>query len=111
AIVLGAGSGIAALLLLPRLVGAVPLSPFIVTLAMWGMLRGLAKGLGDNQPVYVEGQPDLLELMGSSGSGFGGIAAPAVWITAAAALLAALVLRGTRFGRHVFAIGSSEPTA
>src|SRR5690606_5893572 len=37
--------------------------------------------------------------------------APAVWITAAAALLAALVLRGTRFGRHVFAIGSSEPTA
>jgi ribose transport system permease protein/erythritol transport system permease protein len=36
---------------------------------------------------------------------------PGVWLTIAAAVFAALVLRYTRFGRHVFAIGSNEPTA
>jgi len=42
---------VAAWLALRRLRFALPLSPFIVTLGLWGALRGLAKGLGDNQPV------------------------------------------------------------
>jgi ribose/xylose/arabinose/galactoside ABC-type transport system permease subunit len=96
---------------LPRLVGRIELSPFIVTLAMWGALRGLAKGLGDNQPVYVEGQPAVLDLMRNTGDGLGAVAAPGVWIMAVVAVLVALTLRHTRFGRHVFAVGSNEQTA
>jgi ribose/xylose/arabinose/galactoside ABC-type transport system permease subunit len=34
-----------------RFLKRLPIAPFIVTLGMWGALRGLAKGLGDNQPV------------------------------------------------------------
>ena len=34
-----------------------------------------------------------------------------VWMTLALAVLAAAVLRYTRFGRHLFAIGSNERTA
>lgn len=81
------------------------LSPFIVTLGTWGALRGLGKGLGNNQPIYPE-QTWLSSLMQS-----GGAVAPGVWITLLAAMLGALVLRYTRFGRHVKAVGSNERTA
>ncbi|MGA1608947.1 MAG: ABC transporter permease [Planctomycetota bacterium] len=101
----------AAFALLPRFVGTVELSPFIVTLAMWGALRGLAKGLGDNQPVYVDGQPALLDLMRNGDSGLSAIAAPGVFVLAALAGAFAWMLRNTRFGRHVFAVGSNEQTA
>jgi ribose transport system permease protein len=42
--------------------------------------------------------------------GLGGLA-PAVWILLTLALIMACLLRYTQFGRHVFAIGSSEQTA
>ncbi len=48
--------------LLDRVIGVVPLSPFIVTLGMWVALRGAAKGLGDNQPIYPD-QTWLTDLM------------------------------------------------
>src|SRR5688572_19509045 len=46
-----------------------PLSPFIVTLGTWGALRGLAKGLGDNSPIYPTDAergwlPAIMELSG-----------------------------------------------
>jgi ribose/xylose/arabinose/galactoside ABC-type transport system permease subunit len=110
----GATVAVLSALLLRRLFGRVELSPFIVTLGLWGALRGLAKGLGDNQPVYAE-TPDamatmarLCELMSVDS----GIALPAgVWILIAVAAVAALAMRFTVFGRHVFAIGSNEETA
>jgi ribose/xylose/arabinose/galactoside ABC-type transport system permease subunit len=105
------GAFVTGRVVLPRLLGRIELSPFIVTLAMWGALRGLAKGLGDNRPVYVDGQPALLDLMRNTGTGLGAIAAPGVWLMVAVAVLAALGLRHTRFGRHVFAVGSNEQTA
>lgn len=108
---LGVATAAALFFTLPRVVGRVELSPFIVTLAMWGALRGLAKGLGDNQPVYVDGQPGLLDLMRNAEAGLGAVAAPGVWVMAVVAVLTALALRHTRFGRHVFAIGSNEQTA
>lgn len=111
AIAVGAAVAAAGFVLLPRFVGTVELSPFIVTLAMWGALRGLAKGLGDNQPVYVDGQPALLDLMRNGDSGLSAVAAPGVFVLAALALTFAWMLRHTRFGRHVFAIGSNEQTA
>lgn len=98
------------------------LSPFIVTLAMWGALRGLAKGLGDNSPVYIDGHPWLLDLVGTRPSHGGlladllaldplAIAAPSVWCMLALAAVVAFVMHATRFGRHVFAVGSNEETA
>ncbi|MBK8976281.1 MAG: ABC transporter permease [Planctomycetes bacterium] len=110
-VALGTGIAAAGALATARIRLRVPLSPFIVTLAMWGALRGIAKGLGDNQPVYVEGKPWLLELMRHGDSGLRAVAAPGVWLMLALAVLAGAGLLCTRFGRHVVAIGSSEQTA
>ena len=94
-----------------RLLRRVPLAPFIVTLGMWGALRGLAKGLGDNQPVYPDDLGWLADLMAVSPTGIGAVLPPGVWILLVLALIMAGVLRYTRFGRHIFAIGSNEQTA
>lgn len=95
---------------LTRWLGAVPLSPFIVTLGMWGALRGAAKGLGDNQPVYPP-QTWLTDLMQPARHGPFALLAPGVWLMLALAVVMSLVLRYTRFGRYVYAIGSNEATA
>jgi len=92
---------------LPRL----ELSPFIVTLGMWGALRGLAKGLGDNQPIYPDDLGWLAELMIPARSGLFSVLAPGVWILIALALAFGALLRFSVFGRHLFAVGSSEETA
>lgn len=100
------GTGFVGALLFSRHTLRLPLSPFIVTLGAWGALRGLAKGLGDNQPVYPESTGWIGELLG------GGSALPAgVWILLVLAALAALFLRGTVLGRHIYAVGSNEETA
>lgn len=91
-------------------VGRIELSPFIVTLGMWGALRGAAKGLGDNQPVYPE-QTWLTDLMQPASSGLFSILVPGVWFMLVLALVMAGVLRYTRFGRHVYAVGSNQLTA
>lgn len=85
------------------------LSPFIVTLGMWGALRGLAKGLADNQPVYPAGGTWIHSLMSSSGSVW--MLPKGVWLLFVVALICSLLLGQTRFGRHVYAIGSSAKTA
>ena len=109
AIAAGTAAGLLIGVLVTGALLRLPLSPFVVTLGLWGALRGLAKGLGDNQPVYPESTGWLAELMrverGVLGLSFG------VWILLAVALLAALLLRHTVFGRHAVAIGSNEETA
>lgn len=82
------------------------LLPFVVTLGMMGALRGAAKGVAGEQPVY----PDETWLNGLMQLGRTGLPA-GVWLMLGLAVLMALVLRFTRFGRHVFAVGSNELTA
>ena len=94
-----------------RLRFALPLSPFIVTLGLWGALRGLAKGLGDNQPIYPPSTGWLADLMVVGKGGVLGLFPGGVWVLIAVAALAACALRATVFGRHAVAIGSSEETA
>lgn len=89
-----------------RIAWTLPLSPFIVTLGLWGTLRGLAKGLGDNQPIYFERNETLASLMHT-----GGILPTGVWVMLAVAAIAALGLQRTVFGRHVVAVGSNRQTA
>jgi ribose/xylose/arabinose/galactoside ABC-type transport system permease subunit len=84
-------------------------TPFIVTLGAMSMLRGAAKGLAHEQMVYVDVRGiDALVLPPSQPAL---LFAPAVWLMIAVAVAVAVLLRRTRFGRHVVAIGSNEETA
>jgi ribose transport system permease protein len=83
------------------------LLPFVVTLGMMGALRGAAKGLAGEQPIY----PDETWLSSFMRLGGRGSLPSGVWLTLGCAILVAIALRHTRFGRHVFAVGSSELTA
>ncbi|MFZ5496976.1 MAG: ABC transporter permease [Verrucomicrobiota bacterium] len=82
------------------------LLPFVVTLGMMGALRGAAKGLANEQPVY----PDETWLNGLMQLGRSGLPS-GVWLMLGLAVLVSLAMRSTRFGRHVFAVGSNELTA
>lgn len=111
AIAIGLAAGALLLLANERFLGSIPLSPFIVTLGMWGALRGAAKGIGDNQPIYPTDIGWLGDLMSHGQSGLTSILAPGVWILLVTALLISLILNSTRFGRYIQAIGSNEQTA
>jgi ribose/xylose/arabinose/galactoside ABC-type transport system permease subunit len=82
--------------------------PFIVTLGTLLVVRGVAKGLADERRIEapVSWVNDLLRVPQASG-----LLPPGLWMVAVLALLIAGVLRYTRFGRHVFAIGSNERMA
>jgi len=82
-------------------------SPFIVTLGMLSVAKGLALLLTGGLPLYAV--PDSLVDVLGFGAVFG---VPVSSVVAFAAMLAgALVLRRTIFGRHVYAVGSSELAA
>ena len=103
------------------------LVPFIVTLGMMGMVRGLAKGIAKEKAIYPPEDtwlngildptlaPWLNWITGTSDvrpEGLGWLVLPlGVWLLIASLLVAAFVLRYTRFGRHVYAIGSNQETA
>ncbi len=83
-------------------------TPFIVTLGTMGIARGAAIGLAHEQRVYVDAHGiDALVLPSHALLGL----PLAVWLLAVIAAAVAVVLNNTRFGRHVFAIGSNERTA
>jgi ribose transport system permease protein len=81
--------------------------PFIVTLGTLLVVRGAAKGLAEERRIEAPATwlNDLLRVPQ------GGGLPPGIWLVVALALLIAGVLRYTRFGRHVFAIGSNERMA
>jgi ribose/xylose/arabinose/galactoside ABC-type transport system permease subunit len=88
--------------------------PFIVTLGMMLVVRGAAKGLGHEQKIDVV--PDRLhwleDLLATLPKERSWMLLPAgVWILIILAVLTAALLRYTRLGRHIFAIGSNEQTA
>lgn len=98
-------------LLTGTLVTGARVVPFIVTLGMLLGVRGAAKGLADEQKVDapLSALNNLLATLGPGTRWM--LVPPGVWIMVLLALLVAGLLRYTRFGRHVFAVGSSEATA
>ena len=84
--------------------------PFIATLGMLGVARGVAKWVADQQTVNIP-ETWINELAVTFPRPEWLIVAPGVWLTVILAVLAALVLRRTVFGRRVFAIGSNEAAA
>jgi len=107
AIVIGLFNGI--------LIAYLGFPPFVVTLGMLSIARSLAMVASNNTVVFQFG-PDhdkLLALGGGAWNLFGtgiSIAYPVVYMIALA-LLTGFVLRWTKFGRHVFAIGGNEHAA
>lgn len=84
--------------------------PFIATLGMLGIGRGVAKWLAGQQTVNVP--PTWVnELAVTFPSPAWLLVAPGVWLTVLLAMLATFVLQQTVFGRRVFAIGSNEAAA
>lgn len=84
--------------------------PFIATLGMLGIARGVAKWFAGQQTVNVP-ETWVNELLVTFPNPPWLLLAPGVWITILLALLAAVVLRNTVFGRRVFALGSNEAAA
>ncbi len=84
--------------------------PFIATLGMLGIARGIAKWVAGEMTVPVP-STWVNELAVTFPSKSWMIVAPGVWLALVLAVLAAIVLRNTVFGRHVFALGSNEVAA
>jgi ribose transport system permease protein len=103
----GALCGLVIGLLITRL----QLSPFIVTLGMWGALRGAAKGLASDTMVQAPSTwlNGLLNTLRTNQRWM--LFPPGVWMMLLLGVLVSAALRYTRVGRHLFAIGSNEQTA
>lgn len=84
--------------------------PFIATLGMLGVARGVAKWAAGEMTVAAP-STWLNELAVTIPSRSWMIVAPGVWIALILAAAAAIVLRMTVFGRRVFALGSNEVAA
>lgn len=92
------------------LITTLRLVPFIVTLGMLGIARGVAKWIAKNQKIDAP-LSWINDLMSTTPRPPWLLLAPGVWVFLLLAVLMAVVLRYTVFGRHVFAIGSNEATA
>jgi ribose transport system permease protein len=90
------------------------LMPFIVTLGTMSMIRGLAKGTANERDIYPPEQSWINTIMDptlSSQTHSWQILPTAVWCTLLGVVASTLLLRYTRMGRHIFAVGSNEETA
>ncbi|MGA9850325.1 MAG: ABC transporter permease, partial [Roseiarcus sp.] len=102
ALLIGAVNGV--------LIAYVGIPPFVVTLAMLSIARSLAMVASNNTVVFQFG-PDQSKLLFLGGGAFlFGVSNPVIY-TILLALLTGFVLRWTRFGRYVFAIGGNEKAA
>ncbi|MBM4160372.1 MAG: ABC transporter permease [Ignavibacteria bacterium] len=93
------------------LITRVRLAPFIVTLGMWGALRGAAKGLANEQMIVTPNTwlNKLLNILPAEQKWM--LLPPGVWLMLLLAVAVAILLRYTRKGRHIFAVGSNELAA
>ena len=121
AIVMNAGfglaTGIAAALAASLLVGAingyliayVRIPPFVVTLGMLSVARSAAMVLSNNRMIYQFG-PDEKALFWLGGGSTLGIANPVIALVLLA-VITGLMLKWTRWGTRIFAIGSNQHAA
>jgi ribose transport system permease protein len=90
------------------LVVGLRIAPFIATLGTMSALRGVAKGLADEQKIDAptRGLDTWMAVVpGERLVPYG------VWLALATAVVCALLLGYTRLGRHAVAVGSNELTA
>jgi ribose transport system permease protein len=102
ALVIGAFNGV--------LIAYLGFPPFVVTLGMLSIARSLAMVASNNTVVFQFG-PDHDKLLALGGGAWlFGIANPVLY-TIVLALITGFILRWTKFGRHIFAIGGNEHAA
>jgi ribose transport system permease protein len=107
----GVATGAVCGALIGILVTQLRLAPFIATLGTWAAYRGIAKAIGHDTSINAP-ETWLNELLSSGSAEHNIFLVPTgVWLSVVLALLVAGMLRYTRFGRHIFAIGSNEQTA
>ncbi len=90
------------------------ISPFIVTLGTMGVFRGLAKGISQEKDIYPEVDTWISTIMEPTLTNPDRdwmLLPPGVWLLLVSALAGAFLLRYTRLGRHIYAVGSNEETA
>ena len=92
------------------LIAYVGMPPFVVTLGMLSIARSLAMVTSGNTVVFEFGPDHDLLLSLGGGAWFFGIANPVVYMIVLA-LITGFILRWTRFGRYVYAIGGNEHAA
>lgn len=104
ALLLGAAAGA----LNGALIVGLRITPFIATLGSMSALRGVAKGLADEQKIDApsRGIDDWMAILpGERLVPYG------VWLALLAGVACAVLLGYTRLGRHAVAVGSNELTA
>jgi ribose/xylose/arabinose/galactoside ABC-type transport system permease subunit len=90
------------------LVSGLKISPFIVTLGTMSIVRGVAKGIADEQK--IDADPRGLDALMRSHTG--SFALPAgVWLMLAVTLFGVGLLTYTKIGRQIVAVGSNTETA
>ena len=94
-------------LVMGLLITRLRVTPFIITLGGMSVLRGLAKGIADEQK--IDADPKGLDALMAPVSW--SLFPAGVWFALALAVLVGVGLAYTRFGKHVFAVGSNEQTA
>jgi ribose transport system permease protein len=105
-ILVGGLVGVVNALLITRL----KVVPFIATLGMLGIARGTAKWFAGQQTVNVP-ETWVNDLLVTFPKPAWLLVAPGVWVAIVLALIAAVILRNTVFGRRIFALGSNEQAA
>lgn len=106
----GVGAAVACGVLNGVLVTGLRVVPFIVTLGTMILVRGAAKGWADERRIEAP-QTWLNDLLRATSPDDRALLPAGVWLVLLLAVFVAGILRYTRFGRHVFAIGSNERTA
>jgi ribose transport system permease protein len=86
-------------------------SPFVATLGMLSVARGLAFWLAEQTVVPFPAKAPEWVVALARASPDRGLFDPGVWSLFALAAVAAVVLRFTVFGRYCYAIGANEATA
>jgi len=105
----GLATGLASGAVNGALIAWIGLPPFVVTLGTLSVGRSLAVVLSQNKMIYDFG-PDADTIFAIGGGQMLGIANP-VWVLLVLTVLFAAVLRLTRWGRHLYAIGGNEQAA
>lgn len=103
------GAGVACGLFNGYLISYLRLSPFVVTLGMLSIGRSLALAISNNKFFYQFGHDQKLLIELGGGKTFG-LANPVIFLVALT-LIMGFVLRYTKFGRHLYAIGGNESAA
>ena len=108
---LGIAAGAAAGAVNGLLVTALGVVPFIVTLGTMLAVRGVAKGLAHEQKVDAPASwlNEVLAVLPPDRRWL--VFPPGVWLMLVLALVVAVLLNYTRFGRHVLAVGSNPSAA